>query len=141
MLRGGDRAVVTVAVVAQHGRGLVEAAEPGFRRNSGPLSGRAAHPLETAVHAAPYRPRTLPELTERARVRTCVRTPPAGHPGPLTTRTYRELHDRDGEERGPDGRDGHGAGGWGGSHASGGHHACGSGSGSGCGCGCGCGGL
>ncbi|MER5481562.1 TIGR04222 domain-containing membrane protein [Streptomyces sp. NPDC002734] len=218
VLRGGDRAAVTVAVVALHGRGLVEAAEPGFLKNTGPLSGRAAHPLEKAVHAALYRPLTLLELTERARVRMCVRTlrsalaaegllhrrtytstragrrllralgaaaePPAhatgppeerdalravalrgdaalltlvphlardarltgppvrreallpdapDGPGPLTTRMYRELHDRDGEERGGDGRDGdgHGTGGGGGGHDTGGHHACGSGSGCG----------
>ncbi|WP_108952517.1 hypothetical protein [Streptomyces fragilis] len=69
--RGGDRAAVTAAVVAMHGRGPAEAAEPGFLRNTGPLSGRAAHPLEKAVHAAPYRPPALLEPTERARVREC----------------------------------------------------------------------
>jgi hypothetical protein len=74
VLRGGDRAAVTAAVVAMRRRGLVEAAEPGFLRNTGPLSDRAAHPLEKAVHAALYRPLTLLELTERPRVRMCVRT-------------------------------------------------------------------
>ncbi|MGW0932324.1 TIGR04222 domain-containing membrane protein [Streptomyces sp. NPDC002644] len=72
VLRGGDRAAVTVAVVAMRRRGLVGAAEPGVLRTTGPLVGRAAHPLEKAVHATLHRPCTLGELTGRARVRVCV---------------------------------------------------------------------
>jgi uncharacterized membrane protein YgcG len=45
-------------------------------------------------------------------------------PGPLTTRMYRELHDRDGDGDGY-GHDG------GGGHGAGGHHSCGGGSGCG----------
>ncbi|WP_151769977.1 TIGR04222 domain-containing membrane protein [Streptomyces abyssomicinicus] len=74
VLRGGDRAAVTVAVVALCRRGLVEAAEPGVLRTTGPLSGRAAHPLEKAVHAALHRRCTLLELMARPRVRMCVTT-------------------------------------------------------------------
>jgi uncharacterized membrane protein YgcG len=74
VLRGGDRAAVTAAVVAMCRRGLVGAAEPGVLRTTGPLSGRAAHPLEKAVHSALYRRCTLLELMRRPRVRACVGT-------------------------------------------------------------------
>ncbi|WP_445282782.1 TIGR04222 domain-containing membrane protein [Streptomyces sp. DSM 118148] len=73
LLRGGDRAAVTVAVLALHLRGAVDAGRPGTLRRTG--AGDAAtfrHPLEKAVRTGLYRPAGPRELTGRAVVRRAL---------------------------------------------------------------------
>ncbi|QTE01798.1 TIGR04222 domain-containing membrane protein [Streptomyces cyanogenus] len=73
LLRGGDRAAVTVAVLGLHLRGAVEAGRPGTLRRTG--TGRAEpvrHPLEKAVRTGLYRPAGPRELPGRAVVRRAL---------------------------------------------------------------------
>ncbi|MGQ4416775.1 TIGR04222 domain-containing membrane protein [Streptomyces sp. SAS_269] len=73
LLRGGDRAAVTVAVLALHLRGAVDAGRPGTLRRTG--TGDAAtfrHPLEKAVRTGLYRPAGPRELPGRAVVRRAL---------------------------------------------------------------------
>ncbi|MEU3412544.1 TIGR04222 domain-containing membrane protein [Streptomyces sp. NPDC006658] len=73
LLRGGDRAAVTVAVLALHLRGGVEAGRPGTLRKT--TTGGAAphrHPLEKAVRTGLYRPAGPSELPGRAVVRRAL---------------------------------------------------------------------
>ncbi|MGV9754706.1 TIGR04222 domain-containing membrane protein [Streptomyces tricolor] len=73
LLRGGDRAAVTVAVLALHLRGAVEAGRPGTLRKTG--TGGAEpfrHPLEKAVRTGLYRPAGPRELPGRAVVRRAL---------------------------------------------------------------------
>ncbi|MFH9663139.1 TIGR04222 domain-containing membrane protein [Streptomyces sp. NPDC017248] len=73
LLRGGDRAAVTVAVLALHLRGAVEAGRPGTLRKT--ATGGAAplgHPLEKAVRTGLYRPAGPGELPGRAVVRRAL---------------------------------------------------------------------
>jgi uncharacterized membrane protein YgcG len=77
LLRGGPRAAVTVAVVALHLRGAVEAGRPGTLRKAG-MSAAAGgapphrHPLEKAVRVGLYRPAGIRELLSRAVVRRAL---------------------------------------------------------------------
>ncbi|MER5214285.1 TIGR04222 domain-containing membrane protein [Streptomyces sp. NPDC002838] len=78
LLRGGPRAAVTVAVVALHLRGAVEAGRPGTLRKTGAASAAAGdapphrHPLEKAVRVGLYRPAGIRELLSRAVVRRAL---------------------------------------------------------------------
>ncbi|MFJ9833906.1 TIGR04222 domain-containing membrane protein [Streptomyces sp. NPDC101169] len=73
LLRGGDRAAVTVAVVALHLRGTVDAGRPGTLRRTGPGDAAAfRHPLEKAVRTGLYRPAGPRELPGRAVVRRAL---------------------------------------------------------------------
>ncbi|MGW5537713.1 TIGR04222 domain-containing membrane protein [Streptomyces sp. NPDC004009] len=73
LLRGGDRAAVTVAVLALHLRGAVEAGRPGTLRRTGAAdAGTFRHPLEKAVRTGLYRPAGPRELTARAVVRRAL---------------------------------------------------------------------
>ncbi|MFF4571950.1 TIGR04222 domain-containing membrane protein [Streptomyces sp. NPDC001410] len=75
LLRGGDRAAVTVAVVGLHLRGAVEAGRPGTLRRTGTRAGNAVsfrHPLEKAVRTGLYRPAGPRELPGRAVVRRAL---------------------------------------------------------------------
>ncbi|MEU2062633.1 TIGR04222 domain-containing membrane protein [Streptomyces sp. NPDC013455] len=73
LLRGGDRAAITVAVLGLHLRGAVEAGRPGTLRKTG--AGGAEpfrHPLEKAVRTGLYRPAGPGELPGRAVVRRAL---------------------------------------------------------------------
>ncbi|MFJ8033364.1 TIGR04222 domain-containing membrane protein [Streptomyces sp. NPDC096032] len=74
LLRGGDRAALTVAVLGLHLRGVVEAGRPGtLRRAGGPAAaGPFRHPLEKAVRTGLYRPAGPRELPGRAVVRRAL---------------------------------------------------------------------
>ncbi|MFF8863191.1 TIGR04222 domain-containing membrane protein [Streptomyces sp. NPDC015139] len=74
LLRGGDRAALTVAVLGLHLRGVVEAGRPGtLRRAGGPGdAGPFRHPLEKAVRTGLYRPAGPRELPGRAVVRRAL---------------------------------------------------------------------
>ncbi|MFE3635667.1 TIGR04222 domain-containing membrane protein [Streptomyces sp. NPDC059168] len=73
LLRGGDRAAVTVAVLALHLRGAVDAGRPGTVRRTGPrAAGAVRHPLEKAVRTGLYRPAGPRELPGRAVVRRAL---------------------------------------------------------------------
>ncbi|MFF8950579.1 TIGR04222 domain-containing membrane protein [Streptomyces sp. NPDC014940] len=73
LLRGGDRAAVTVAVLALHLRGAVDAGRPGTLRRTGAAdAGAFRHPLEKAVRTGLYRPAEPRELTARAVVRRAL---------------------------------------------------------------------
>ncbi|POX44940.1 TIGR04222 domain-containing membrane protein [Streptomyces sp. Ru71] len=74
LLRAGARAAVTVAVVALHLRGTVDAGRPGTLRRSGTAADATVfrHPLEKAVRTALYRPAGPRELLERAVVRRAL---------------------------------------------------------------------
>ena len=74
LLRGGDRAALTVAVLGLHLRGVVEAGRPGtLRRAGGPGdAGPFGHPLEKAVRTGLYRPAGPRELPGRAVVRRAL---------------------------------------------------------------------
>ncbi|GAA3111523.1 TIGR04222 domain-containing membrane protein [Streptomyces echinatus] len=73
LLRAGDRAAVTVAVLGLHLRGLVEAGRPGtLRRTAGGGAGTFRHPLEKAVRTGLYRPAGPRELPGRAVVRRAL---------------------------------------------------------------------
>ncbi|MEU2551527.1 TIGR04222 domain-containing membrane protein [Streptomyces sp. NPDC013313] len=73
LLRGGDRAAVTVAVLALHLRGAVDAGRPGTLRRTGAAdAGAFRHPLEKAVRTGLYRPAGPRELTARAVVRRAL---------------------------------------------------------------------
>lgn len=70
LLRGGPRAAVTVAVVALHLRGAVEAGRPGTLIKAGsadpPDPPAYRHPLEKAIRVGLYRPAGIRELLARA---------------------------------------------------------------------------
>lgn len=76
LLRGGPRAAVTVAVVALHLRGAVEAGRPGRLRTSGASTEAAGQappplpPLAEAVYAALGRPAGLADVLDHAGVRS-----------------------------------------------------------------------
>ncbi|MEU6667534.1 TIGR04222 domain-containing membrane protein [Streptomyces sp. NPDC046727] len=73
LLRGGDRAAVTVAVLGLHLRGAVEAGRPGTLRKT--VAGSAEpfrNPLEKAVRTGLYRPAGPWELPARAVVRRAL---------------------------------------------------------------------
>ncbi|MBJ6641001.1 TIGR04222 domain-containing membrane protein [Streptomyces sp. DHE7-1] len=73
LLRGGDRAAVTVAVLALHLRGAVDAGRPGtVRRTGAGNAGAFRHPLEKAVRTGLYRPAGPRELPGRAVVRRAL---------------------------------------------------------------------
>jgi hypothetical protein len=73
LLRGGDRAAVTVAVLALHLRGAAEADRPGSVRRTGPRDGGSVrHPLEKAVRTALFRPARPRELPGRVVVRRAL---------------------------------------------------------------------
>ncbi|MFJ9715532.1 TIGR04222 domain-containing membrane protein [Streptomyces sp. NPDC101213] len=81
LLRGGPRAAVTVAVVALHLRGAVEAGRPGELRASEASSGAAGQAppapsplpqLAEAVRTAPARPAGLSWVREHADVRAAL---------------------------------------------------------------------
>ncbi|MEW2256480.1 TIGR04222 domain-containing membrane protein [Streptomyces sp. NPDC047869] len=73
LLRGGDRAAVTVAVLALHLRGAVDAGRPGTLRRTGTGdAGAFRHPLEKAVRTGLYRPAGPRELPGRAVVRRAL---------------------------------------------------------------------
>ncbi|MFF5532283.1 TIGR04222 domain-containing membrane protein [Streptomyces cinerochromogenes] len=73
LLRGGDRAAITVAVLALHLRGAVEAGRPGTLRRTGAGGAEAyRHPLEKAVRTGLYRPAGTRELPGRAVVRRAL---------------------------------------------------------------------
>ncbi|MGW7261432.1 TIGR04222 domain-containing membrane protein [Streptomyces sp. NPDC054834] len=73
LLRGGDRAAVTVAVLGLHLRGAVDAGRPGTLRRTGTGNGAAfRHPLERAVRTGLYRPAGPRELPSRAVVRQAL---------------------------------------------------------------------
>ncbi|GCB44910.1 TIGR04222 domain-containing membrane protein [Streptomyces sp. NL15-2K] len=84
LLRGGPRAAVTVAVVALHLRGAVEAGRPGTLRKTGAASSATGdapphrHPLEKAVRVGLYRPAGIRELLSRAVVRRALARMRAG---------------------------------------------------------------
>lgn len=70
LLRGGDRAAVTVAVLGLHLSGVVEAGRPGtLRKTATGGAGPFRHPLEKAVRTGLYRPAGPRELPGRAVVR------------------------------------------------------------------------
>ncbi|MGW3241402.1 TIGR04222 domain-containing membrane protein [Streptomyces sp. NPDC001070] len=54
-LRDGRRGAVTVALIALHLRGTVDAGPPGTARITGPMQG-VSQPLQLAVYGALYRP-------------------------------------------------------------------------------------
>ncbi|MEW2283010.1 TIGR04222 domain-containing membrane protein [Streptomyces sp. NPDC047841] len=73
LLRGGDRAALTVAVLGMHLRGAVEAGRPGtLRKSAAGDAGPLPHPLEKAVRTALYRPAGPRELPARAVVRRAL---------------------------------------------------------------------
>ncbi|WP_225825264.1 TIGR04222 domain-containing membrane protein [Streptomyces naphthomycinicus] len=73
LLRGGDRAAVTVAVLGLHLRGAVEAGRPGTLRKAAAGGAEAVrHPLEKAVRTGLYRPAGARELPARAVVRRAL---------------------------------------------------------------------
>ncbi|MFC9912784.1 TIGR04222 domain-containing membrane protein [Streptomyces sp. NPDC059862] len=75
LLRGGPRAAVTVAVLALHLRGIVEAGRPGTLRKATPPGADAPaplHPLEKAVRVGLYRPAGIRELLGRSVVRRAL---------------------------------------------------------------------
>lgn len=73
LLRGGDRAAITVAVLALHLRGAVEAGRPGTLRRTGAGGTEPfRHPLEKAVRTGLYRPAGPRELPGRAVVRRAL---------------------------------------------------------------------
>ncbi|MGW3465941.1 TIGR04222 domain-containing membrane protein [Streptomyces olivaceoviridis] len=73
LLRGGDRAALTVAVLGMHLRGAVEAGRPGTLRKTATGSAEPLrHPLEKAVRTALYRPAGPRELPARAVVRRAL---------------------------------------------------------------------
>ncbi|MEU0004345.1 TIGR04222 domain-containing membrane protein [Streptomyces sp. NPDC006314] len=73
LLRGGDRAAVTVAVLGLHLRGAVEPGRPGTLRRTGTgTAGSFRHPLEKAVRTGLYRPAGPRELPGRAVVRRAL---------------------------------------------------------------------
>ncbi|MGW2715913.1 TIGR04222 domain-containing membrane protein [Streptomyces sp. NPDC001356] len=73
LLRGGDRAALTVAVLGMHLRGAVEAGRPGtLRKTATGDAGPLRHPLEKAVRTALYRPAGPRELPARAVVRRAL---------------------------------------------------------------------
>ncbi|MFE9093283.1 TIGR04222 domain-containing membrane protein [Streptomyces sp. NPDC007264] len=73
-LRGGPRAAVTVAVLALHLRGAVEAGRAGTLRTTRAPSGagRALPALPKAVHSALYRPAGIRQLLDRRGVRAAL---------------------------------------------------------------------
>ncbi|MET7483860.1 TIGR04222 domain-containing membrane protein [Streptomyces sp. NPDC005538] len=73
LLRGGDRAAVTVAVLTLHLRGAVRAGQPGTMRTYGPAADAGSLPhLAKAVHSALYRPAGIRQLLERRVVRDAL---------------------------------------------------------------------
>ncbi|MEW2516234.1 TIGR04222 domain-containing membrane protein [Streptomyces sp. NPDC046870] len=73
LLRGGDRAALTVAVLGMQLRGAVEAGRPGtLRKTATGDAGPLRHPLEKAVRTALYRPAGPRELPARAVVRRAL---------------------------------------------------------------------
>ncbi|MET8565255.1 TIGR04222 domain-containing membrane protein [Streptomyces flaveolus] len=73
LLRGGDRAALTVAVLGMRLRGAVEAGRPGTLRKTAAGSAEPfRHPLEKAVRTALYRPAGPWELPGRAVVRRAL---------------------------------------------------------------------
>ncbi|MFJ4870384.1 TIGR04222 domain-containing membrane protein [Streptomyces sp. NPDC088757] len=71
LLRGGRRAVVTVALVALHQRGAVAAGRKHtIRANGGP--GRTRDPVQLGVHGALRRALALEDLTQRPEARRAV---------------------------------------------------------------------
>ncbi|MEU0075960.1 TIGR04222 domain-containing membrane protein [Streptomyces sp. NPDC006332] len=74
LLRGGPRAAVTVAVLALHLLGAVEAGRPGTVRVSGEPggAGQALSPLSDAVLASLQQPAAVAELLRRATVRQAL---------------------------------------------------------------------
>ncbi|MFH9083998.1 MULTISPECIES: TIGR04222 domain-containing membrane protein [unclassified Streptomyces] len=73
LLRGGDRAALTVAVLGMHLRGAVEAGRPGtLRKTATGDAGTFRYPLEKAVRTALYRPAGPRELPGRAVVRRAL---------------------------------------------------------------------
>ncbi|UFR01526.1 TIGR04222 domain-containing membrane protein [Streptomyces sp. Go40/10] len=116
LLRGGDRAAITVAVLALHLRGAVEAGRPGTLRRAGTGGADACrHPLEKAVRTGLYRPAGARELPGRAVVRRALARMRAGLAAdgllrvlpPRRSRTARrllaELRERRPLPEGPDG--------------------------------------
>ncbi|GGW63741.1 hypothetical protein GCM10010503_46050 [Streptomyces lucensis JCM 4490] len=73
LLRGGDRAAVTVAVLGLHLSGAVGAGRPGVLRRTGTgTAGPFRHPLEKAVRTGLYRPAGPRELPGRAVVQRAL---------------------------------------------------------------------
>jgi len=72
LLRGGPRAAVTVAVLALHLRGAVEAGRRGTMRTAGATGAPPPPPLTKAVHAALYRPAGMRQLLDRQGVRKAL---------------------------------------------------------------------
>ncbi|MEU1400993.1 TIGR04222 domain-containing membrane protein [Streptomyces sp. NPDC005728] len=73
LLRGGDRAAVTVAVLGLHLRGAVQVGRPGTLRRTGTREAVSfRHPLEKAVRTGLYRPAGPRELPGRAVVRRAL---------------------------------------------------------------------
>ncbi|OXY91397.1 TIGR04222 domain-containing membrane protein [Streptomyces diastatochromogenes] len=73
LLRGGDRAAVTVAVLGLHLRGAVESGRPGTLRRTGTRDAVPfRHPLEKAVRTGLYRPAGPRELPGRVMVRRAL---------------------------------------------------------------------
>ncbi|MFF4172541.1 TIGR04222 domain-containing membrane protein [Streptomyces sp. NPDC001744] len=71
LLRGGRRAAVTVALVALHQRGAVEAGRKHtIRANGGP--GRTRDPVQLGVHGSLRRALALGELAQRPEARRAV---------------------------------------------------------------------
>ncbi|WP_105969994.1 TIGR04222 domain-containing membrane protein [Streptomyces geranii] len=72
LLRGGPRDAVTVAVLALHQRGAVEAGRPGTMRVTTRSAGGGPPVLEKAVYAALHRPAGIKELLARPGVRRAL---------------------------------------------------------------------
>ncbi|MFF4754586.1 TIGR04222 domain-containing membrane protein [Streptomyces sp. NPDC002514] len=73
LLRGGDRAALTVALAGLHLRGVVEAGRPGTVRRTGAKGAVSLrHPLEKAVRTSLYRPAGPRELPAREVVRRAL---------------------------------------------------------------------
>ncbi|MFF7749496.1 TIGR04222 domain-containing membrane protein [Streptomyces sp. NPDC007971] len=72
LLRAGNRAAVTVAVLDLHLRGAVRAGRAGTLRTSGPAPGVPLPALTKAVRASLYRPAGMGQLLDRHGVRAAL---------------------------------------------------------------------